>query len=115
MKLPLPLPGRHASPLQLHKQLLNEHSPPSHVRVLGYARKPAIVAAARRLYAATGTARHLHNAEACALAGQHLQEVHVVFDQGAAEAAKLRHIELISGNGPALQAQAERRRAGPRS
>jgi hypothetical protein len=35
-----------------------------------------------------------------------------VFDQGAAEAAKLGHIELVSGNSPALQAQLERLRAG---
>jgi hypothetical protein len=45
--------------------------------------------------AATGTSSHPHDAKKRALVDQHLQEVRVVFDQGAAEAAKLGRVKLI--------------------
>jgi len=68
---------------------------PPYVLVLGCARQPSGVAAARSNNAATGAARQSHDPQACPLSGQHLQKVRVVFDQGAAEAAKLGHIDII--------------------
>jgi len=76
---------------------LKRHAPPGHAHAGGaWPRgQPASVTAARRLHPATVTARQSHDPQPRPLAGQHLQKVHVGFDQGAAEATELGRIKLI--------------------